>query len=255
MLNLNELSSENLNRIQKVLKITLDYLELRGVNKLWDNSLKVPLEKFPEEKLCYDDIIAVFNYVNKEEKIVWIENKYLKKKIKDRRIENSIEGKDIERWNEDLLENLGISEKDLKNYIILKIKNLNRLKEILNEVEAIIEKKKPVEELSKAYDKTNRYYDPKDNSLLFYSKLYKPRKGPQARVIRYLIMKHQEENNNGTVLKEGERISENMLASEVGLTLKQFKSIKKQFNRTFNDKGFPLKIDTNSEGVLLILTK
>jgi hypothetical protein len=105
-------------------------------------------------------------------------------------------------------------------------------------------------------DKAIKWFNPKDNSIFLNGKLYKPRKEAQAKVIRNLVMKHQEENNKRIVLKEGKRTPENIFVVETGLPLKQFKSIKKQLRRTFKDKwGFLLRIDSNSEGILLILTK
>jgi len=99
-----------------------------------------------------------------------------------------------------------------------------------------------------------KWFNHKNNSISFYGEIYKPRNEPQAKFIRQLVMRHQRENNNGIVLKEGQRVSENNLSSEINSTIEQLRQVKKQLKRSFKDKGFPLKIDSNAEGVLLIYT-
>ena len=99
-----------------------------------------------------------------------------------------------------------------------------------------------------------KWFNYKNNSISFHEEIYKPRSEPQARLIRQLVMKCQKENNNGTVLKEGQRVSENNLSNEINLTIEQLRHIKKQLKRSFKDKSFPLKIDSNAEGILLIYT-
>jgi len=97
-----------------------------------------------------------------------------------------------------------------------------------------------------------QWFNYKNNSISFYGDSYKPRNGHQAGFIKQLVMKHQRENNNGTVLKEGQRVAEKILAVETNLTIEEFRYIKKQLTRSFKEKGFPLKIDSNAEGILLI---
>jgi len=99
-----------------------------------------------------------------------------------------------------------------------------------------------------------KWFNYKNNSISFYGDIYKPRNEPQAKFIRQLVMKCQRENNNGTVLKGGQRVSEKNLSSKINLTMEQIRYIRKQLNRSFKDKGFPLKIDLNAEGILLIYT-
>lgn len=99
-----------------------------------------------------------------------------------------------------------------------------------------------------------KWFNPKNNSISFYGNIYKPRNELQAKFIRQLVMKHQRENNKGTVLKEGQRVSEKNLSSEINLTIEQLRHIKKQLQRSFKDKGFPLKIDSHAEGILLVYT-
>ena len=100
-----------------------------------------------------------------------------------------------------------------------------------------------------------KWFNHKNNSLIFYDKLYKPRKGIQGKIIRNLVMRHQEENTSGKILKPGEKIREEELAIIVGSTIHKLSEVRKQLKRTFKERGFPLKIDLDSEGILLIRTK
>ena len=74
-------------------------------------------------------------------------------------------------------------------------------------------------------------------------------------MVTELIARYQEENKEGKVTKKGERILEKELAKKVGLETEEFKAVKKQLARNFKDRGFPLKVDSNAKGILLICTK
>jgi len=112
----------------------------------------------------------------------------------------------------------------------------------------------PQQEKSHLQEVIEKWFNYKNNSISFYGDTYKPRREPQAKFIRQLAMKHQREKNNGTILKPGQRVSEKDLSREINLTIEQFRQIKKQLKRSFKDKGFPLKIDADAEGILLIYT-
>lgn len=120
----------------------------------------------------------------------------------------------------------------------------------LKEIRKLIEKST----IKKDELKPIKWFNHKNNSISFYGDTYKPRGEPQAQFIRQLTTRHQKENNNGTILKPGQRVSEKILSSEINMTIKQLRNIKKQLKRSFKDKGFPLKIDLNAEGILLIYT-
>lgn len=111
-----------------------------------------------------------------------------------------------------------------------------------------------VKDMGERYDEIKDWYNRENNSLSFRGEFYKPRSEEQAKFIRYLFMSHQKENKKGDVLEPGTRTSENELASEMGVGIKEIRNIKKQLKRCFGSKGFPLKIDSNAEGILLIYT-
>jgi len=91
-------------------------------------------------------------------------------------------------------------------------------------------------------------------AITFYGNVYKPRTKPQVEFIMQLAMKHQKQNDAGKTLQKGERVSEEFLVNKIGITVKRLKAIIKQLRRSFDDKGFPLKIDSNSDGILLVHT-
>jgi hypothetical protein len=192
-MNLNKFSTKNLERIHRVLKITLDSLELQGVNKLLDDNLKISLEKFFKEEICHDDIIAVFNQINKKGKIIWVQNTYIKKTYKNYREESSLEDKDIKAWNDGLLEIFGVSEEDLENYIVLKIKNLNKLKNIEQNVKKKLEKraKKHTEIIKKQPTKIALYLNQDGDLYREPKKKYCYKIGKMSnrhRIIRFLVV-------------------------------------------------------------------
>jgi len=116
----------------------------------------------------------------------------------------------------------------------------------------IQELKKQNGEASKT-EKIN-WFNHKNNVINFYGETYKPRSEPQAKFIKELTRKHQRQTNTGTILSPGERILETVLANQINVPIKQIKGIKKQLKRNFKSKSFPLKIDSNAEGILLIYT-
>jgi len=165
-------------------------------------------------------------------------------------------------------------EIEQRNQIISEIRDLRKLVEELQTKNAerkqeplliqIVSGMEGVEKRLEAITKTKKedsdssskiiekWFNHKNNSIGFRGEIYKPRNEPQAKFIRQLVVRHQRENNNGTVLKEGQRVSEKNLSNEINLTIEQLRHIKKQLKRSFKDKGFPLKIDLNTEGILLI---
>ena len=237
MLDLNKFSPENLVRFQEVLKIILDEIELYGKDELVGNV--IPMEKFEKKELSRRDIISIFNRINGKDNLI--------------RLVDS-EFADLEFCpGKTELEKMEFSlqrQAEAERYIGFIVINLEELKKIKEKID-----KKLIEEFNERQKELSvKWFNYKNNSISFYGNIYKPRNKPQAKLIRQLVMRYQRENNNGTVLKEGQRVSENNLSNEINLTIEQLRHIKKQLKRSFKDKGFPLKIDSDAEGILLIYT-
>lgn len=155
-MNLSEFSIENLKRIQKVLKIVLDELELQGINRLV--SIKIPLKKFEMEGLDYDTVRIVLYKINKGSDIMRIENEYLKQRCEELVDEHGHPQNRQDRLISEAV--VGVSEEDLKNYVILRAKNLNivnKLKEIKEEVGEELKKgtKTYVKEIKRRFEEMN----------------------------------------------------------------------------------------------------
>ena len=127
---------------------------------------------------------------------------------------------------------------EIKNDININLKNLKELNSEENKQGEIKEK----------------WFHYQNSVITFYGKTYKPSKESHAKFIRQLVSRNQKQNNNGTVLKEGERIPEKNLSIMISTTIKELRDIKKQLIRIFKEKQFPLKIDKNADGILLIYT-
>ena len=161
MVNLNELSLENLEKIQKVLKIVLDTIELQGINKLTSN--RIPLKNFEKEGLCYDEIRAVFYGIDREKNIIILTNEELKEKWEKIKRNTSI-GFDysslnlVERKKEVLKQFHGVLPEDLENYLFFEVKNLNKLKEIKEEIDDKLRKsaKAYIEEMKRQLKEEER---------------------------------------------------------------------------------------------------
>ncbi len=127
MINLNKLSTENLERIQKVLKIILDELEIQEINRLVGN--KIPLKRFEKEGFSYEEIKTLLYGIDDKHDIISINNDYLKEKYEEIKIPGT-------PGNEPLLKTIyNVSVEDLKNYLLITIKDLNKLKKIKEEVD------------------------------------------------------------------------------------------------------------------------
>jgi len=113
-----------------------------------------------------------------------------------------------------------------------------------------IKKGKSNEEESRSTD----WFNYKKCSVTFRGETYKPRKEEQAKFIKELIIRHQTKNNSGVILKRGETIPINNLSAVLKLSEARIKKLKKQINRTFGERKFPLEIELNVDGILLIHT-
>jgi len=99
-----------------------------------------------------------------------------------------------------------------------------------------------------------KWFHLKNCCINFYGKSYKPRSKNQENFTMRLVANHQTRKNSRTILKPGRRISIKELSVLLKLSEKEIKQLKKQLNRAFRNKGFPLKIDSNDDGILLIYT-
>lgn len=153
MMNLNNISTENLERIQKLLKIVLDELELQSANRI--PFYKITSKRFEEKGLSRDEAITILNRINIQIDAFLIVNEYYREKKEREERENSILSphhkkahiflpnseiikEQIERELHPI-ESLGL-EKELDTNIILIVKNLNKLKKIKESVDKKLEK-------------------------------------------------------------------------------------------------------------------
>lgn len=130
-MNLDKFSTENLEKIQKVLKIILETIELQGLNRLTGN--KISLEKFKQIGLYFDDVVSVVHIINQNNDI-GIMNDYYKEQL-----DNRFGGPytiTLETEEEYLRRFFSISKRELEEYLILKIENIEYLKTVKKQVEA-----------------------------------------------------------------------------------------------------------------------
>jgi len=122
MLDLSNLSQENLERIQRILKIILDELEIQDINRLAGN--KILIKKFEKEGIFYEEVISILNKINNEREKPILE--VLNESIDYQELRSG-ELSELERLeNENIgMKFLDISREDLDKNIILRPKNLN----------------------------------------------------------------------------------------------------------------------------------
>jgi len=112
------LSPENLSKIQKVLKIIIDLLELKGVNRL--KSLKIPLDTLAQQGMNYEEGIAVVDKINSMIDAFDVLGEEFKQKLQ---FSWSTET-ELERVRDEM-KLFRVSEEDLNNYLILRVKTLD----------------------------------------------------------------------------------------------------------------------------------
>lgn len=136
MLNLDKYSPENLGRIRTIIKIVLDELELQEINHFSGN--KIPLIKFEREGFSYPEVKTILNKIAKEENNLFkITNEEIKRKVENSVpfyiFDGDIRDNERQSYRKELLVHLRITEADLRNNIILRLKDdqsVYRLKEI-----------------------------------------------------------------------------------------------------------------------------
>jgi len=99
------------------------------------------------------------------------------------------------------------------------------------------------------------WFDIKDCCIFFGKMAYKPKFSNQKKFIKQLVMMHQEEDLKGKTTSPGTRIKEENLCNELDIGPDRLVAIEKQLGRDFKAKNFPLRIDYNTEGILLIHTR
>jgi hypothetical protein len=182
---LNKLSLENLTRIQKVLKIILDEVNLRGWNKDRNTEIKISIKRFENQGFSYEEVVSILQRIAKEAGIS-ILNEEIKKRFK-----NINKATQIPTYEQILIEMmLGISSDDLRKYIILKIRDLNRLKEIENKLDERLKEKQRKLKEAKIF---SPYFDKDKGILCIRDKKIKVRKFSNQYYMLELIFKTPED--------------------------------------------------------------
>lgn len=125
------LSLENLKVAQKVIRITFNFLQLHGINRL-TLTTRIPIRKFEGEQIYFEDVYAVLARINGIE----IKNAELLNQIKEyqgRYLSNRVIMPGISVSNEGgLLPGYLPTKEELKNYVYLKISSLDDLHRVKN---------------------------------------------------------------------------------------------------------------------------
>ncbi|MEK7663878.1 MAG: hypothetical protein AAB340_00285 [Patescibacteria group bacterium] len=109
-------------------------------------------------------------------------------------------------------------------------------------------------------------FDYNNVSFSFSGEFYKPTEEVRKKLLRELWKNRQIKNKKGEIVKDGERKRESEIAVLSGFIKSEqefnfpenknnFKETIKQLNRIFKDKKFPLTINSNKEGILMIYAK
>ncbi len=167
MIDLSNLSQENLEKIQKVLKIILDTIELQELNKLTCNNVninKIPLKSFDNNGFSYTEVKIILDGINAKDDFVEIHNENLKKYWEEIRKKPFV-GED---WHKKtFLEICGIPIEDLENYLILTIKDIAKLKSIKEGVD-----KKLVDRITKAKIRKEEREEKDEKNKIFVPKTF-----------------------------------------------------------------------------------
>lgn len=122
--NLNNLSEKNLIRVEKVLRVVLDELELGGERMF---GYRISVKILEREGVFYDEAISVLNKIDCVKVRNWELRQVFNNKVS---ITYQLTSLDF-----------GYTEKDLDEYIFLRVKDLYELKKITKEVKKRIENK------------------------------------------------------------------------------------------------------------------
>jgi hypothetical protein len=133
------LSPKNLEKIQKVLEITIDAIIIKGVNRL--EPTKILISRFSRENIDYEDVIAILNKVNIGSYIFHFPSEEYKRElwfyeqntIKDPLLKPKLP--------------FGLIEQDLSNYVILQVTDKNvveKLKQYKERVDEAVKVQKKI---------------------------------------------------------------------------------------------------------------
>ena len=139
-----KLSPKNLEIAQKIVKITLDFLQLQGVNRLALRT-RMPLQRFESERVYLDDISGVLNKIDGVEVI----NTRLHSQIKDHQRQKERFGHNFILDDLDIILDLP-SEDELKNYVFLQISSLDELCRMRDIIGEEIQNHTPIKEQKKS---------------------------------------------------------------------------------------------------------
>ncbi|MEK7519712.1 MAG: hypothetical protein AAB581_00495 [Patescibacteria group bacterium] len=120
-----KLTQENLKIAQKVIKITLDFLQLQPVNRLTE-VVKISLQKFENEQVYSDDISGVLNRVDS----VKVTNAELLYQIKEYQRTRVVFPSSVTAFDENELPDYLPSKEELKSYVFLKVSSLDGLRRV-----------------------------------------------------------------------------------------------------------------------------
>jgi hypothetical protein len=161
-LNLGDFSMENLEKIQKILKIILDELEMQDINRLAGN--KILIKKFEERGIFYEDVDSVIKKINSGEKkdIIRLIDKSIILANEGFTNENFRELKKMD-YEQIGLKIWGISKEDLEKNIIIIVKDLNQIKKIKKKIDNLTE---PSNKKGVKINSRRAFFD-KNKSVLF----------------------------------------------------------------------------------------
>lgn len=137
-------SEENLRKIDKVIEIITNQIELEGWNRLL-KLIKIPLKTLEKEGFYYEEAKGIIKAINQidESELIKIINDEVSDFSKEDYLFDKLGGKFEERYRKEVKKErlkawttskgvfLNISEKDLENYLILQIEEPEKLKKIL----------------------------------------------------------------------------------------------------------------------------
>lgn len=123
------LSQDNLQIAQKVIRVTLNFLQLQPMDR-FTLGTRIPLQKFENEQVFFDDVVSVLDRING----VKVRNEELLYKLKEHqrnRIKFPGGG-----FGDDLLSSYFTSEEELEKYLFLQISSIDGLQRVRNLVDS-----------------------------------------------------------------------------------------------------------------------
>jgi len=128
-----ELSTENLKITQKVIRITLNFLQLQPTNSL-SLTNRIPLQKFENEQLYLEDVSGVLNKIDGIE----VTNVQLLGELKEWRSKRVRFPSVVSAYEENEALLYLPSEEELKNYVFLQINSLDELHQTKDKIDYLL---------------------------------------------------------------------------------------------------------------------